>query len=164
MSDHVTAAIRRLTNIFGEPQCEDPAAYVAELREAFSDTPAPLLGKAVSMAIQRCKFFPRPAEINGFINAIAADEATQARRTAPPTVEPDLPRPTPEQKARARALMDGLRKMIADKKLSERTTAPPKFPDVTRETFRAMQAASPNHGLHRKTLTATSRRMSGDFE
>lgn len=150
--------IRRMLNIYGEPKCDDPAGYLAEMREALRGYSDAALARAGDLARNECKWFPKPAELRD----LASRAAAEAYKPEQPARDADMPQRTPEQIARAQALMDEFRRNMAGKFIGSRDVV--EAADASRPAFEAMQRSSRNGWLHRKApgLTERSRRMTGD--
>lgn len=108
MSDPVDTLIARLLNLFGPPQCDDPEAYIDEVRDALNGYGADLLKIAGDRARDECKFFPRPAELRGFMQRELERRAVGKPRDAFEHLDMKPP-PDPEAAARCRALVEKLK-------------------------------------------------------
>lgn len=135
--------ISRLLNIFGEPKCEDPAAYIDEFEQAISGYAEDVLAQAGTEVIKRCTFWPRPAEVIGIIEEIC--RRRDAAKPDPPRPK-DLPQPTPEQVARSRQILAAA--VAAMRAGAPKAIQPVPVPPMQRPQFEAMQRASPNRHLH----------------
>lgn len=152
-----TQLIARLVNVFKEPQCEDPDAYVAEFRKAIKGYTADVLEQAGDEVIKRCTFWPRPAEVIGIIEEIC--RRREAAKPAPPRPK-DLPPPTPEQVARSRQILAAA--VAAMRAGAPKAIQPAPLPPMQRPQFEAMQRASRNTHLH--VDQSLARRITGERE
>lgn len=148
--------VSRLLTMFGEPKTDDPIAYMNEFERAVAGYSAEVLERAGNETIKRSKFWPRPSEIVERADRIAAEIAAEQRRRNPPPVEPELPPPTPEQVARAKAIV-----AAAKAAMTAEQDKPRQLPRVNREAFEAMQRTSPNRHLH-VDHAALARRITGE--
>lgn len=153
--------IERLLNLFGPPTCDNPEDYLSEITASLAAYDWTMCMRIGDMVRDRCKFFPRPAELREFANEIAREHSRRNRK--PDVVEPDLPPPSPESVARMRALIDAAKTSMSAHALRD-TTQPTDWARGQRPGFEKMQRESRNHHLHRKplTLTARSRAMTGE--
>ena len=156
--------IERLLNIFGPPQCDDPDAYIDEIRGSLGKYAPDLLTVAGDKARDGCKFFPRPAELREFIADELRIRAIGKPKNALPQ-EPELPPPSPEQVERARKLVAEAA-AVMDKSAKEAMGIEDEEPrDVLRPAFEKMMRESPNQYLYRigsGTLTELSKKMAGE--
>lgn len=152
-----TQLIARLVNVFKEPQCEDPDAYVAEFRKAIKGYTADVLEQAGDEVIKRCTFWPRPAEVIGIIEEICRRK--EAAKPAPPPPK-DLPPPTPEQVKRAREWTAMLKSVVRARTAFPNQSEP--LPPMQRPQFEAMQRASRNTHLH--VDQSLAKRITGERE
>ncbi len=166
MNPAIEALIERLLNIFGPPKVENPDAYLDEIRSAMNGCGHDAITKVGDMARDECKWFPKPAELREF----AARAAAGMRKPVYSRDERrDLPPPTPEQAARAAALVAEMKRNIAANivNLSGSATAERKpLMDTSAPAFERMQRGSQNLSMHEKprTLTERSRAMTGETE
>lgn len=162
------AFVTRMMVLYGPPNSADDDAFLAELRDMLSGYGKAVLDRAGSSIrdSHSSPFWPTMGVINAAVRKAAMD-------LAPPKVIPraereNLEPPTPEQAARALALVEEMKRNMADSgrlTISQKSEAKPWF-DTSRQAFERMQRESPNQELHRKprTLSEISRRMSGDAE
>jgi len=97
--------IARMINLFGEPKCEDPAAYIVEVRESLKGWSDELLQVAGDKARDECKFFPRPAELRDFMQRELEFRAIGRPRDAFEHLDA-VPPPDPEAVARINDLIN----------------------------------------------------------
>lgn len=160
MSEAVDRLIERLLNIFGPPNCDNPADYIDELRGALKGYDWQTCMQMGDAARDRCKFFPRPAELREFADEIVRENAWKNRKPYEP--EPEIPPPSPEQAARVKALVDEAKQAIAENTIFDRKHET-NWIAGQRPGFEKMQRESPNTHLHRvRTLTPASKRMMGE--
>lgn len=148
--------ISRLLNIFGEPKCDDPAAYIDEFEQAISGYAEDVLIQAGTEVIKRCTFWPRPAEVIGIIEEIC--RRREAAKPPPPPPK-DLPPPTPEQVERSRQLQAVFKTAVRARTF--KFDEPAKNNPMQRPEFEAMQRASRNTHLH-VDHRALTRRITGE--
>lgn len=163
MHDGPKRLAERLLNLFGPPQCDDPAAYLAEVADALKGYDWDTCMAIGTMARDQCQFFPRIAELHHFANAAVRDREFRSRKPYEP--EPERPPPTPEQCAVAAELVRRAKEAMAAHAMPKEKWTDPDWKAGQRPGFEKMQRESPNHGLHRAKggrLTDLSRRMSGD--
>jgi len=149
--------ISRLLNVYGEPKCDDPGAYIEEFELAITGYAGDVLDQAGNEIVKRCTFWPRPAEVVAKIEAILIQR--EARKPPKPK-EPDYPPPTPEQRERARKIL--AMGVAAMRSKAPRPAEPPPLPDVSRPAFEAMQQSSHNRYLHEDHSRRLTQRITGE--
>lgn len=138
--------IARLVAVFGEPKTPRPEMFLDEFRRAVDGYAPEVYPAAANEIIATSTFWPKPAEVRKIADRIA----TARFRPAPLPPADDLPPPSPESVARARALVAEATKAIAAG--SPPTIAPKPWRDTSRPAFEAMQRNSPNRALHIKPI------------
>lgn len=105
-----TEFVNRLANHYGFPEVGDPKGLVADYVAALDGTDADLLKAASDRLIRTHQFrnWPTVAECRTAIDRAASDRLNAQRRFGTP-VEPVRRVPTPEERARVQALVDGLK-------------------------------------------------------
>ncbi len=149
-----TILVDRFIALYGPPQTENPALYLAEWRRNFSVTDPEILTAAVNTIIRRHTFttWPTIGEVVKAVDEVAGT-ILQSRRFKQASLPPHPSRqPTEDERGRVGVLVKGLtRKLEAD--ALEHFGPPPKpLPDVSRDAFEKMQRESPNPGLHRQRV------------
>lgn len=160
------AFVNRMMVLYGPPNSADDEAFLAELRDMLSGYGKPVLDRAGS-AIRdshSSPFWPTLGVINAAVRKAAMDLAPP--KTIPRAERESLEPPTPEQAARAAALVVAMKAAMIENghmTISQKSEVKP-WHDTSRPAFEKMQRESPNQELHRKprSLSDLSRRMSGD--
>lgn len=154
--------IARLTNVFGEPKTEDPAAFVAEYAKALAGYDPAILEAAGDEIIKSAVYWPRPAEAVQTARRVAAERGAKqtigAHVPRQTTAEPVQPRDE-DSRARMDAMVRELKAFVAAHSLKPPKQVP--LADVSRPAFERMQRSA--SGLHR-ALTPRSRAMAGEGE
>lgn len=140
MSQPIEDLIARLLNLFGPPNCDDPAAYIDEVRGALKGYGEDLIRLAGDKARDECTFFPRPAELRAFMQKELEFRAIGKPRDAFEHLDA-VPPPDPETVARVNEL-------VANAKRYMMGLGPKVNPFGDKPT----------------RLTETSRRMAGDTQ
>jgi hypothetical protein len=154
-------AIERFLAMFGEPKTTNPQRFLDEYAKALTGIEADILERAVDRIMRTAKFWPRPAEVIDEATHIAAEkyryrpvdwDAVDAERKAGWTFSDLSKRPvTAESRAAVHAMVDEMKRNIAEKELSEAVAkVAPDWHGVTADEFEDMQRGSPNQRLHRK--------------
>lgn len=73
--------IKRMIAMFGEPNTNDPAIYIAETRRALVGWRGDILEEAAARIVKTAKWFPKPAEV---IDACAATAANKTNSVEQP--------------------------------------------------------------------------------
>lgn len=140
------------------------AVWFADMVKALKGYDPQVLDLAADMLLdERTEVrFPLPAEIRQYCTR--ACEKLFPERT-PTNSDPyvNVPRPTPEQRARVQALVDAAKASMAVDFKPERR---PSREHTSRDAFEALQDYSPNANLHmtKAGLSERSKAMSGDRE
>jgi hypothetical protein len=135
--------MNRLVTVFGEPRTPDVQGFFEEFARALNGYSPEALEAACNRVIETCTYWPKPAEMLEHLRPkVTYSHPTFRDPPTPAGYEP----PTPEAKARVRALVERLHEVIAEKSSGDNAT----FPDVSRDAFKGMQRKSPNDHLHRK--------------
>ena len=153
MKPHVQL-ISRFMTIFGEPRTDDPKTFIAEFSKALEGYEPTALQLAGDYIVKRHKFWPRPAEVVEAVEGVLRERSAKKPYQPPPD---DLPPPTPEAKARTRALLQHALQTIEANRTGEEPPPAPVFPD--RAAFQSMQRYSQNRALHQQAIT---KRMIGE--
>jgi len=104
MSQPIEDLIARLLNLFGPPNCDDPAAYIDEVRAALKGYGEDLIRIAGDKARDECIFFPRPAELRAFMQKELEFRSIGRPRDAFEQLD-EIPPPDPETVARVNDLV-----------------------------------------------------------
>jgi len=158
--------IDRLLTVFGEPKVDNPDGYLAEFAKALRGYDAETLEAAGDAVIRKCKFWPRPAEVQ---EQCEIEGSRLLRLRSGGRIKDDSGIsgsghiPTIEECERANALVAELRKATSSMLVGGDKDSSP-LPDVLRPAFEKMMRESPNRHLYEKpaTLTERSRRMMGE--
>lgn len=144
--------LSRLFVVYGQPDSQDPDAYVAECNRVLARYTPAIQERAVSIVLDthRRRGWPLPSEF-----ALACDEA--ARQIAPRCIVPSQPSapppppPTPDQIERAARLMEIFRRNMAANVLPPERPARSPYAGTQRPEFEAMRrdVRSPASALHR---------------
>lgn len=147
--------IDRFMAVFGEPKTVDVDKFLDEYAKALRGLDARVLEKAGDTIIKRSTFWPRPAEVYAEAEKAAAVLYAARGRDEFKTYRKE---PTPEEKARVRAMCEEFFAERVTQAKPERRSD--EWADVTRDAFERMQRRSQSwmHG----GLSDTSRRMTGE--
>lgn len=151
--------VQRLVNLFGAPECPDPAGYVEEIRDSCQGYADDILAEVGNRLRDTCHYFPRPALIHEHIAAVIASRNIGKPKNLLPQ-EPELPPVSPEEAERARKLVEEASAIMLKRGREAMGIKDEPPPDVSREAFEAARKASPNLHLHAK-LSVRSRQMMG---
>jgi hypothetical protein len=146
--------IARFIAVWGEPKTDHGDLFIAEYRRSLANTDGDVLEAAASAAIDGEDYWPRPAALRRHVSTAAARLQALRRPAEHRPIDPTPP--SPEQVARVGQMMADLKRSLSA--INDAFTPPPPPPKADRDTFAAMQAASPNRELH----SDQSRRMTGE--
>ena len=128
--------VQRLINLFGAPECADPAGYIEEIRASMKGYADDVLTEAGNRIRDTSHYFPRPVVIREHIAQIIADRNVGKPKNLL-AQEPELPPPSPEEVERARQLVaEASAKMLKRGKEAMGIPDEP-LPDVSRAAFEA---------------------------
>lgn len=165
--------IARFSAMFGAPRTDDPDLFIAEFERAISGIDKQLLAKAGDALMRSSKFWPKPSEVLDLVDKMAS-ERERYERLNHREVEKHVPPPTPEQAARANALVAEFKRSLAQMDVSEKKDGKPANPVPDRTAFEgrwspvfkcrwhAPPLADSDLVKRGQSLTARSRAMSGD--
>jgi hypothetical protein len=104
-----TLVIDRFANLYGAPETEDPSQFMAEYSRALSGFPAAVIKSAIDRIIDEneYRFWPTVGTCKKACQRLMPEPVLQFPKT-----DRDLPPPTPEAKARCRALAAELRATV----------------------------------------------------
>lgn len=154
--------IERFLAMFGEPKTTNPDLFLTEYQKALTGYDAELLHRAADKVMKTATFWPKPAEVLAVVTDIAAE---RYRHRPAEHVHGDLPKRTPEELKAAQDMVDGLKRIFAERQI-EIPLAELDWSSAHRPGFHDMQRTSPNVGLHRPKagLSEISKRMTGERE
>jgi hypothetical protein len=99
-----TLVIRRFTTLYGPPTTDDPNGFIAEYHKALQGTDAAILEAAIDAVVKRqgVPAWPPVGACVEAVNEVAERRVAERRRQEEPVKE--RIEPTPEQKARVKAI------------------------------------------------------------
>jgi hypothetical protein len=105
--------IRRFNRLYGPPTTPDRDAYFAEYFKALKGTDPKLLEEAVDVLVKRQTIpaWPTVGACVEAVHEVAESRMSEQRRHVPQ--QEDYPEPTPEERARVRALLADLQTKLA---------------------------------------------------
>ena len=150
--------IERFLAMFGEPRTVNAGLFLEEYRKALTGYDGDLLHRAADRVMKTATFWPKPAEVLAVVTEIAAE---RYRHRPAEHVHGDLPRRSPEELKAAQDMVDGLKRIFAERSI-EQPLVEIDWGRSFEDSFVNMQRKSPNRHLH--GLSDISKRITGERE